>query len=984
MTKRILFSYFAIFMIVFGLLAVPFDTVQADPIVRWVTVDNASHTVTNTYATYLNSNTVCGANYAIRGVRLRRNISTSGTYQHYAWSGSYTFLNQVTSNGSNTWGWSRTNDTDVSSTDPISSSYTYSTEINTGFTNGSTYADTVSLTVDRFSGGTFTIFSEIYIACSNTLPTSTPTTAPTNTTTPTTAATATASPTPQQTVTAGNQVCQVGHTLKAFYAVWDYEMETVGSGYVETYYLGQDGISPPLTQVIDSPSGRVVACIKKNDGVSDDKCGKMTLLTGYSATHEFNSEASGPEPNTGFKFAVWHVASASVSVQEYGYLCYNSSLSQYYLVRNMGGPSHSFGASGGVKLEYTADTPTIQLECKPESVVQNFDLVDLGSVTAGSLTAASGGNLSVTLQYTIPVPVFGSPGYASASLAINVDAQNSYLPLPSVGTTQINGLVYNNDDLTEIGLVPGTTQITVQYQQAYDPDMMPVVLSSMILSVHVENPRGNGLLNCDGGMELEVPETPWDKTTPELEFGRLVFNISNWISPLEGAPACEQGMHVVGTHPPALAFFGAPEASHAFEYFSAPGGTVYWKLRYRSNDLLNNKNSPHVYLTDKTTGALVSDLLGLPGSFDQTLVQNDWTLVTGSIELTSGNYGVFLSAALRTTAVYYDDLYFSTRPWDNTDCTEEFTFPEEVTPGPSPTPTTTTTMTPTGEIPGGTATVTATLVASATITRTSWPSLTPRPSYTPGATMTLRATVTRTITPNVTSVYTITPTYGQPNPNTPTPGNTTPDPDMPPNNTPGPPIGDIQVDCQRPTNWFSLAWWLDYERCAIVSFVSFGPSQRATAAAIPSIFTEYEPFGTVKEFTDGMVSVRTQVAGYPWNASGAASGVNDSINPLQPLKGGTCADPWNGDLGLGRPCNSVIASWNDGCSAHIASYMPGALARGLCFVFGVTRNIGVLPWIQFFINLTAILMPIRLAFTIIEMRQNVAGMVSAVSSTQEN
>ena len=1011
-TKRITLTYIAIIFLTVSLLAIPTRPVLAVDYIYYVVSLTENWSVSTRAGIDYTASAACtqGTNPTIMGIAQRGSVTGGNTRGYYiGYPTPVTQIEPITSGVLYTI-WDRNDAAWTAAGSP--------SEFDTNSSGTRAQSNWPSGGVSRVQAGYYSstvgaTFSLVYskvICRAESTATNTPTAGPTatNTTAPTATNTVGPTATIQSTQTTNNKVCRAGHTLKANYVVFNYTTQAAPNGwggYVQVRLDGQGETNYAELRsdwIYTVNNAMLAGCFANSNIGGEDPCGKLRAATGYPSMSSGMAPFS-PDQISSFTLTSYYLSSATITVFEYGYLCYGDG--EYYVVRNSGGVTHDFGASIPNPLTWTGDI--VETECRPSSINMDHDLVALGTVTAGSLSAVQTSNdpapygtitIDVTLSYNLPNPVWGSPGGTQASLHEHISSAQSVQPIAEIGQTTINGSVYYNDQIGAISLMPGTTAITVHYTQSYSGDLAPALLDSLILTVNVENPLNDGILNCDGGQELDPGVTPWDKLYPELQFGRLLSNLGDFYDPLDGAPACGSGFQVIGFHPPIMKWLNLGyEASTAYEYFTSPGGTVYYKFRYRSAGILGSTpNSPHIYLTEKESGAVVMDLIGSQGYYDPALVERDWTLVTGEITLGAGNFGVYLDAAYTDSAVYYDDVYFSTRPWEDDSCTNEFVLDIKITPGPSPTPSITPSASPTGTIQ--VTAITSTITSTATLMRTAtkWPTTTPRNTYTPGPSATRRATVTLTITPNGWQPsplpnITITATYGQVlpsiTPNATNPGQGTPNPDMPGDNQGDGPIGfsgDGAVDCRRPTNWFSIAWWIDYERCLALSFITFGPSQRATAAAVPGIFARYEPFGTIKEFSDGVVSVRTEVASYPWNGTGAADGVNDAIKPSQPLKsGGTCSDPWNGNLNLGGDCENVVAEWNDGCSAKIASYMPGALARGTCFVFGVTKNIGLLPWMQFMINIVALLMPIRMAFTIIEMRNQVAGVVSTVSSYQD-
>jgi len=184
--------------------------------------------------------------------------------------------------------------------------------------------------------------------------------------------------------------------------------------------------------------------------------------------------------------------------------------------------------------------------------------------------------------------------------------------------------------------------------------------------------------------------------------------------------------------------------------------------------------------------------------------------------------------------------------------------------------------------------------------------------------------------------------------------------------------GSWFIACDRPTNPLSLAWWLDYERCMIMSFVSWGPSQQATAQSIPAMFSTYEPFGTMAEVKDGMVVLRTQVAGISGEIG--YSGANDPIDPNHVLTEGS-SDPWadGASLNLGSQASGITTgAYTNYCSHRLSSQLSGNLAKGACFALNVLKNVGVFPWVQFGINIASVISIVVAALRIVGLAGSVA------------
>jgi len=166
------------------------------------------------------------------------------------------------------------------------------------------------------------------------------------------------------------------------------------------------------------------------------------------------------------------------------------------------------------------------------------------------------------------------------------------------------------------------------------------------------------------------------------------------------------------------------------------------------------------------------------------------------------------------------------------------------------------------------------------------------------------------------------------------------------------------VECIRPNSVWDIAWWIDYERCVLFAFVSFGPSQMATAQSIPTMFASKEPFYTIGQARNAIVGMQTEIATMQWGNTGM-NGVQAPVsadNPttiLKPLNPGQ-NDPWSGigkfTINLGTR-NPVLTTY---CSNQLSGFFSKYLGDGMCYALNLMMVIGYLPWIQMIINLLCI------------------------------
>lgn len=553
-------------------------------------------------------------------------------------------------------------------------------------------------------------------------------------------------------------------------------------------------------------------------------------------------------------------------------------------------------------------------------------------------------------------------------------------------------------------------------------------------------------LICDTSMEMIWDEaqtnpipidgslSPWRELNEGDNNGRFT---PSWLNALlQGGPtsaACHDKAHAVMTN--------TVDYSPIYQWFGwmGMGTTLQYKFRYQTGSgpfsVSGNDSSPSVYIVD-LDGNVVTDVYG-SNQYNPSLVsRSTWTYVSGSVTLPPAtDYAIVLDGIPEDpestySKVYYDDVVVGTTSWAGLDDLCSNYLPGSADLDPTATPTTaptnspTPTITPTGTVatptntpfvPGTatglpTKTITSTPRASTTPRATSspWPSSTTIPSLTPRTPAPTRTPYYSTATPGPTStvvpssIPTATPENYMPPPPESNPGVYIPPPGTPepdddswkgkpgifvpggPGGPGSPGDGSWYIECDRPTNPLSLAWWLDYERCMILSFVSWGPSQQATAQSIPAMFNQYEPFGTIAEVKDGMVVLRTQVAGISGELG--YSGVNDPIDPSRVLNGAGSNDPWaeGGRINLFSQSGGITTgAYTNYCSHRLSSQLSGNLAKGACFALNVMKNVGVFPWVQFGINIASVLSIIVAALRIFGLAGAVAVYQSQTAADDE-
>jgi hypothetical protein len=643
-------------------------------------------------------------------------------------------------------------------------------------------------------------------------------------------------------------------------------------------------------------------------------------------------------------------------------------------------------------------TPDPEVTCTVEGQNVSVDLVPDGFVT-GSLSAipydySNPNDLIDVINFSISgvIPkTYGSPGQdRQGTIRMELGGANiqyidswindtfvpmtptelMYIPVEGGQTTttvSYTGYVHRNFGDQNPGDTPRITAIWLGYVSAND---------------------GTQLI-CDGGMNKTVSDTPWLRTNDE-EFGR---GWMDWFGAFNGFPACEPGQQSIAHQGyTGVGAIGSFTAVRQPFYMPIGSSTLNYKIRYRSRPeaawLGLYPGTPNVYIADES-GTVIGDLIGT-NSYDPALIATDWTLITGSMSLSPGKYYVVLNQGYKFSGgspdleysgqLYYDDVQLTTGAVD-TGCSDWVNVPPEQLPTSTPTASPTPTMT--GTVP--TATPTPPLMGTASATLRSTPSRTSTLQSTPTVRSTGTSTITSTLGSTSTPVPSVTQHWTGPTGTT-APTNTgTPqtEPGWWPGLEPGPPSdsdgnypgtnpGTGEITCERPNSILAFAWWLDYERCLIMAGITWGPNQSATLVAIPAMMTTKEPFNSVYQIGQGLISMQTQAAVYAWNNTGM-SGVNaNNVNPdprfifasnLANPGQASSSSPWDGNGTIPLTLNTSAASsssYSKLCNTSLSNMMAARLGEGLCFVLNVTRSMGYLGWVQFGANAAILFSIVRL------------------------
>lgn len=360
--------------------------------------------------------------------------------------------------------------------------------------------------------------------------------------------------------------------------------------------------------------------------------------------------------------------------------------------------------------------------------------------------------------------------------------------------------------------------------------------------------------------------------------------------------------------------------------FYWPGGNAYLSFKSDTNYMVYFRNRSTGAITDATSGEYPFD---------------GFTTHYSTVYLAPGSYYLSLHHPAGSSYSQYDDIALSAGNYGTCGAGSNIT----ATPPATATSNATATMWPTW-----TQQATRT-VGAGTPTPTRIPSFTPYPTYTPIPTQAITRTPTSNPTYTLYPTYTARPTYTPQPTYTPNAQGTieasqTPTASPPPPELPPPP--SYYSDCQRPATGGEIAGWLEYQKCQMLSFFYMSPNAVATYAAIPTAFGGKEPFGTLNEVQDTNGQMKELVDSYDWDNTGLP-GTDDTINLDQFL---TPTGPLiDGQFDFG---SNPGPEYSYECDVAMAELVGPFLAQGVCFILNILRSLGIMPWLQLVVNISAI------------------------------
>lgn len=129
------------------------------------------------------------------------------------------------------------------------------------------------------------------------------------------------------------------------------------------------------------------------------------------------------------------------------------------------------------------------------------------------------------------------------------------------------------------------------------------------------------------------------------------------------------------------------------------------------------------------------------------------------------------------------------------------------------------------------------------------------------------------------------------------------------------------------------------------------PNAIATAQALPDIMGDREPIGTFKEVQEANDRMKQLIDSYDWQNTGMP-GTDTQPDTGQFINGPAANSPLlpGNKFNLGQHTTEI----SHDCDTALTALIGPLLSQGACFVFNAFRITGVLPWIQLFIDMTAI------------------------------
>lgn len=153
------------------------------------------------------------------------------------------------------------------------------------------------------------------------------------------------------------------------------------------------------------------------------------------------------------------------------------------------------------------------------------------------------------------------------------------------------------------------------------------------------------------------------------------------------------------------------------------------------------------------------------------------------------------------------------------------------------------------------------------------------------------------------------------------------------------PLTTWDVECIRPTNPLNLAWWVDYERCMILSWFAWGPSNTAQIQDLQTNVGGREPFGTILQIGDAFGNLRDSFGIFDWGLTGATC---STAPPNATIFFEQARGILAGELDL----NEAYSTYSDEGNMPIDVIVGPYIARGIHFFLNMLCALGIMQWFQ--------------------------------------
>jgi hypothetical protein len=177
--------------------------------------------------------------------------------------------------------------------------------------------------------------------------------------------------------------------------------------------------------------------------------------------------------------------------------------------------------------------------------------------------------------------------------------------------------------------------------------------------------------------------------------------------------------------------------------------------------------------------------------------------------------------------------------------------------------------------------------------------------------------------------------------------------------TPPPPSDPGPVSrCEMPDDWFNVSQWVDFEVCRVFRWFSWSEENDKQVAAMAEDMQSVEPFGTISEGYESVMTIREVWNSFDWINTGYEGKYNVGLPNLESIT----LPALDGSTFSFEP----DAAWNaraaeeiSFCKERTNTAVGQRVAEGMCIVWSYYYMTGVVQWIQFFWDLAALVLLVR-------------------------